>query len=250
MEFSPRGFQRTEAPKPTFNANKDASVVGGGSPSPTDPGKRSPFKRGTDKIRSNKIVAALFVILFASAVVLFIALIFGISIGGKEARNVDGSNYQTVVMADGQAYFGKIGEITKDYISLGDVFYLQGQDLENGNTSQTAARLVKLGCEIHGPQDRMFIYRNQVSYWENLTEGGRVTAAINQFKEENPDGQTCPTTATTPTAPTAPTTPGAGAGAGADTSEAGADSTAPAGAPEADNSDTPTPTDPTDTPTP
>lgn len=201
MEFSPRGFQRNEAPKSTFNAPKEGAVTSGGAPTPNDPNKRSVFSRGADKLNNNKVLSILIPILFISAVVLFIITIVSLSFGGKESRAINPDNYQTVVMADGQAYFGKISTITNDYISLIDVFYLQGQDLENGNSSQTAARLVKLGCEIHGPQDQMFIYRDQVSYWENLTSDGRVATAIKQFKEENPQGQTCPTTTASPAVP-------------------------------------------------
>jgi hypothetical protein len=241
MEFSPRGFQRNSAPRPATNTT---SVVGGDTPGGPGPDKQSPLQRGAEKLKDNKIFSLLTSVLFVSLVVLLVATIFGISQGAKESRIIDKDNYQTVVMADGQAYFGKISSINKDYIILRDVFYLQGQQL-NGSTpstaAQSAARLVKLGCEIHGPQDQMLIYRNQVTYWENLKKDGRVTKAIEQFKNDNPDGQDCDKQTTqppagnnapnangqpAPTQPNSPATPGAqnpGGSDSADETDAGAD---------------------------
>jgi hypothetical protein len=56
--------------------------------------------------------------------------------------------------------------------------------------------LVKLGCELHGPEDEMLINRSQIVFWENLKEDGQVTQAVAEYIEQNPDGQDCEQPAT------------------------------------------------------
>lgn len=59
---------------------------------------------------------------------------------------------------------------------------------ENANPNVT---LVKLGCELHEPFDKMVINRDQVTFWENLQDSGQVAEAVKTFKQQNPNGQKC-----------------------------------------------------------
>ena len=102
-----------------------------------------------------------------------------------ERSELDRSAHQAVFLTDGQVYFGKIVRLSRDHIKLTEVFYLD--DAENSS----GVSLVKLGCELHGPDDMMIINRDNVSFWENLRADGRVSTAINQWNTENPEGQTC-----------------------------------------------------------
>ncbi len=51
--------------------------------------------------------------------------------------------------------------------------------------------LVKLGCELHEPYDQMVINSDQVTFWENLQDGGQVAKAVKTFQQQNPNGQKC-----------------------------------------------------------
>jgi hypothetical protein len=42
--------------------------------------------------------------------------------------------------------------------------------------------LIKLGVEIHGPEDIMYISQNQVLFWENLKSDSRIVNIIKNNK--------------------------------------------------------------------
>ncbi len=139
--------------------------------------------------------------LLFSATILVIALITYMVIGGpnkNEARYVEDDAYQAVFLNGGQVYFGKTTDLNNKFLRLVDIYYLrvnqQVQPTEEGQLPQgDDISLVKLGCELHGPQDEMLINREQVVFWENLKGDGDVTEAIATYREENPDGQDCDT---------------------------------------------------------
>ncbi len=138
-----------------------------------------------------------FIALLFSATVLIIATIgftvFGGNNSGKaESTFVNKKQMQAVFLNGGQVYFGKIGTLNTKYLSLDDIYYLRvNQQVQpNQTTSSTSANdisLVKLGCELHGPQDQMVINREQVIFWENLKDDGQVAQAVAKYKTDNPD---------------------------------------------------------------
>lgn len=139
------------------------------------------------------------ILLFASTalVVSLLALLyFG---GPSEDKYINKSAEQAVFLTNGQVYFGKIKAINKQYISLESIYYLnvnqQVQPNQSGNNSSAnqSVSLVKLGCELHGPMDRMVINHEQVTFWENLKGSGQVTKAIDTWVKQNPNGQQCST---------------------------------------------------------
>ena len=119
----------------------------------------------------------------------------------KESRLVDTSNLQAVFLTNQQVYFGNITSINNRYLTLNNVYYLttNQQVQPTSGTSSTSSNansqvsLVKLGCELHAPQDRMTINRDQVTFWENLKDSGQVATAVKQYKQQNPNGQDCST---------------------------------------------------------
>jgi len=105
---------------------------------------------------------------------------------------IDNSKYQAVFFTNGQVYFGKLHTSGDNYLKLTDIFYLQSQqssDKENpGNpqetsTNQDNVQLIKLGDEIHGPEDEMIISKDQVLFYENLKPKGKVASSIQKFKD-------------------------------------------------------------------
>ncbi len=88
---------------------------------------------------------------------------------------VEADKLQAVFLQNGQVYFGHLKKAGGDYAVLENVYYLKTQ-----TGGQTAANLVKLGNELHGPEDAMFIPNNQIAFWENLRSDSQVTKAINQ----------------------------------------------------------------------
>lgn len=149
---------------------------------------------------------------FGSVFVLFgiallsAALLVGLVFGGKEDKVnkesalISTDKYQAVFLnsQDGQVYFGKLGVYNSDLYVLSDIYYVR---VENPIQPEGAAQeaqpnisLAKLGNELHGPEDVMYVSRDKVLYWENLKDDGQVVKAISDYKK---NGET--TTNQTPT---------------------------------------------------
>ena len=123
----------------------------------------------------------------AAFIILIVILVAG-SIGGYFIKNQslktrnsyskseNSAIWQAVFLANGQVYFGHLKERTAKYPLLADIYYLQvnQQNLQSGdqntntNTAADAAQpqisLIKLGDELHGPKDEMYIARDQILF--------------------------------------------------------------------------------------
>lgn len=175
MEFSSRNTQRV--------SNRPAA-----SPAPVAAAPKPPQASRVSQSKNTKIFKALGIVLFFSILILSVAAIISISLRENETSYVDETQYQVVTLVDKQAYFGKINKISKDYIVMSDIFYIQGTEGQAEGQATNGTTLIKRGClEIHKPQDQMYIYRDQVDFWENLRSDSKVSQAISQFKKDNPD---------------------------------------------------------------
>lgn len=160
------------------------------------------------------------VALVVSIAILVLALAGSVAIGGpvSQGKYVDSGKMQAVFLNGGQVYFGKITTLNDKFMRIGEIYYLRVNQTVQPDGSGAAGQdisLVKLGCELHGPQDSMVINQSQIIFWENLKDDGQVAKAVAEYKKQNPNGQKCETassnTNTTPTTPapaetTTPTT--------------------------------------------
>ena len=86
--------------------------------------------------------------------------------------------WQAVFLANGQVYFGHLRNYNRGYARLREIYYLQAQQpLQSGQTP-IGLNLVKLGSELHGPEDVMMIPKNQILFWENMKDDSQVVKAI------------------------------------------------------------------------
>jgi sRNA-binding regulator protein Hfq len=99
---------------------------------------------------------------------------------------VHSKQYQAVFLTNGQVYFGKVKSVDNSYVKVTDIYYLQVQQQvqpKDATATQTPqVSLAKLGGELHGPEDVMYVSRAQVLFWENLKDDGKVTKAIKDYK--------------------------------------------------------------------
>ena len=166
--------------------------------------------------------------------ILLLALAGSVAIGGPKSQSkyVDSSKMQAVFLNGGQVYFGKINTLNDKFMRVNDIYYLRVNQQVQPDGSAAANNqdisLVKLGCELHGPQDSMVINQSQVIFWENLKDDGQVAKAVADYVKKNPDGQKCqansgtstnttpaansPATTNTTPAVTTPTTKKSGTG--------------------------------------
>jgi hypothetical protein len=94
------------------------------------------------------------------------------------------TQYQAVFLDNGQVYFGKLTDENNDYLVLDDIYYLQRTAPLQGENSQGGGELslVKLGNELHGPEDVMYISKANILFFENLKDDSRVATAIREYK--------------------------------------------------------------------
>jgi hypothetical protein len=103
---------------------------------------------------------------------------------------VDSGKYQAVFFTNGQVYFGKLQLAGSDYMKLTEIYYLQTQagettaanNPQETTNDQSNVQLIKLGDEIHGPEDQMVISKDQVLFYENLKSDGKVAQSIDKYK--------------------------------------------------------------------
>lgn len=132
-------------------------------------------------------------VVVAIIVAAVIVMWFSRPAGGDSAIQRD--KYQAVFLTNGQVYFGKLTGASGESMQLTDVYYLQVQQDMQGESSaeqpqaqtgtdaskdESQVSLAKLGNELHGPEDAMQINRDQVLFWENLTDNSKVVSAIKQ----------------------------------------------------------------------
>ncbi len=135
--------------------------------------------------------------LAALVIGLILALASGwyvLSHSGGAAASIDGSKYQAVFFTNGQVYFGKLSQQGSGYLKLKDVYYLQNKskDSDDDSSPQSAKKqdasdveLIKLGNEIHGPEDEMLISKEQVLFFENLKPAGTVSQTIKNYQSKS-----------------------------------------------------------------
>lgn len=94
---------------------------------------------------------------------------------------VSRSQWQAVFLTNNQVYFGHLRNYNREYAALSNIYYLRITDpLQQGSPPQPQGiSLVKLGAELHGPDDVMYIPKDKIMFWENLKPDSQVVQAIN-----------------------------------------------------------------------
>jgi hypothetical protein len=104
--------------------------------------------------------------------------------------HIDNGKYQAVFFTNGQVYFGKLQNLSGGYFKLTNIFYVQAAESktdgsknpqETGTQAGADVQLIKLGNEVHGPDDEMIISEDQVLFFENLKPDGKVSQSITTY---------------------------------------------------------------------
>ena len=124
-----------------------------------------------------------------AAIVVVGGLLWFFVLRGGAAGQIESGNYQAVFLTSGQVYFGKLQLVDDKYMKLTDVFYIQTSSssttVQSADTTNTDMQLIKLGNEIHGPKDAMVISRDQVLFFENLKDDGKVAKTIKDYNDKH-----------------------------------------------------------------
>jgi hypothetical protein len=157
--------------------------------------KKQNERKGQAGRSSKKLVAGIIALIVVIAIAVGGWLLVNQYNSTPKGAAVEKDAYQAVFLTNGQVYFGHLQNTSGEYLSLNDIYYLQvQQSLQPGGTDAAAAdatnatdaskvQLIKLGNELHGPQDHMQISSKQVLFWENLKDNGKVVQAIDNYKQ-------------------------------------------------------------------
>lgn len=86
-----------------------------------------------------------------------------------------------VFLTNNQVYFGRIDKETNEKVWLKSIYYIQPP--KTGEKAEDIS-LLKLGNELHGPEDMMEINREHVLFVEKLKEDGKVAKAIQSYQQK------------------------------------------------------------------
>jgi len=143
------------------------------------------------------IVLVIVIIIVAVAAFLFRDKLFGSkakNMAGWTAPAAGSSGFQAVFLTNGQVYFGMISDSGNQWVTLKNIYYLQVAQAPVQGSQPTAGQqqpqisLVKLGNELHGPQDEMKINRDQILFYEDMKDSAKVIEAIKEY-QKNPPAQ-------------------------------------------------------------
>lgn len=134
---------------------------------------RRPLKR-------RSIITAIIIILLITAAIAAYTFLW------PKAGSIDTGKYQALFLSNGQVYFGKLSKGNDNTYVLRDIYYLQAstdsQNPQNAAKAGTDTKLIKLGSEVHGPEDQMVVMTDQVLFYENLKHDGNVVKSIQQYE--------------------------------------------------------------------
>jgi hypothetical protein len=143
-------------------------------PSPSVSATKMPGKQHDLRLQTS-----IFVLLLA--IVLLISFIFFRNYWLERQRQ---KYVQAVFLTSGQVFFGHLQSWANGQYLLTEVHYVQvdqtQQSDKNTNTSQAPVTLVQLGGEAYGPQNQMYINRDEVLYVEDLKDSSQVVQIMRE----------------------------------------------------------------------
>ena len=131
--------------------------------------------------------------------ILIAAVFFYFSIFKSPSSSINENGWQAVFLENDQVYFGKL-TLTSNFYVLRKVYYLQTEEKDNDQLGNLATKsvdveinknkditrkLIKLGNELHGPEDAMFIEKSKVLFWENMKNISTIVQSIEDFEQKS-----------------------------------------------------------------
>lgn len=187
MEQTPKPPHRPTGLPPSMRRPAASS-----HPAPPKPASQPTPQRATTpppkppKSKKSLTFAAICIGVVSILVVIVIGVMGLNKLAAEGAIKSGSDQYQAVFLSNNMVYFGKLSNINGDFVKMTDIYYLQVQqqqgDQKTQQQQQSQLSLAKLGNELHGPEDAMFINRKEIMFWENLKTDGKVVQAIKNYK--------------------------------------------------------------------
>jgi small nuclear ribonucleoprotein (snRNP)-like protein len=105
-----------------------------------------------------------------------------------------------VTMTNGQTYFGRLEKFGPHTVVLFDVYYLQvnaadseettiddvtTDSVADTTTNDSNVKLVKLADDFYQPNNYVILNRDQIVYWQQLSNSSPIIAAINDYEDQS-----------------------------------------------------------------
>lgn len=90
------------------------------------------------------------------------------------------SEFWAIYLDSGQVFYGKKDKQNQNYVTMTNVFYYQPGVR---STSSENIRIIKVGTEIHQPQDYVYVNKQHIERQEQLSSDSKVVKAIEQYGE-------------------------------------------------------------------
>jgi Flagellar basal body-associated protein len=158
--------------------------------SPTLTPRSSGSNRATneDKKSSKKgLLWTLVILLLVAAIAAAGWFVWSNSKNGNDG--IDSSKYQAVFLVNGQIYFGDLYDHNDEYFRLTTGYQAQPKTTNSGDTEEAApndsgVQLIRLGDEVYGPENELYISKKQILHYENLKSDSKVTQLIDQNEKK------------------------------------------------------------------
>lgn len=128
----------------------------------------------------NRVICVSVVCIAVIIVIIFFIKFF------TSIQSFPADSFQAVFLTNNQVYFGKLSKSQTQFPILTDVYYIQAlspQDLSKTDKTGSQLQLVKLGSELHQPQDIMYLNRDQILFIEPLKPTSSIIKSILEFKK-------------------------------------------------------------------
>lgn len=153
------------------------------------PARSNPVS-GYSKNNGSSKKGIIWTIAIAAFVVILGAIAWFVFSGAKsQPTGIDNGRFQAVFLANGQIYFGKLQSFSDSTFKMTTIYYPQttSEDSDtaaNAQSQNSNIKLIRLGDEVHGPGNEMYITKDQILYYENLKADSRVSKLIDENEKK------------------------------------------------------------------
>ena len=104
--------------------------------------------------------------------------------GGTKENLTFTTEYQAVLLTNGQIFFGKMEKAGSAYPVLKNVYYVRQQ--MNPETKEMKSTLIKRSMEVHAP-DVMYINASSIAFIEPISPDSKLAQMIKQASSQKMD---------------------------------------------------------------
>ena len=132
----------------------------------------------------NTIVAVAVVLALLVALFLFNSVFDKGPFGGK----IDEGSFQAVILSNDKVYFGQLRDASGDFYELLNAYFVREAATADQTTqgqAPTQRQVLPIQNELHKPQNRMLIRKEEVVIVEDLASDSEILEAIREAESNN-----------------------------------------------------------------